>query len=139
MTHKPTGRNRTRHTVEQTLDRLSADPYDVAANRHRLEAQRDSDLLDEARRSEDAAVAVQELNARWKRARQARHALDRLRSGHYGVCESCGGAIGDARLDAVPWATRCIRCEAAREEIGRGDEKAGSPLPDWLDRTFDAA
>ncbi|MDO5739595.1 MAG: TraR/DksA C4-type zinc finger protein [Ornithinimicrobium sp.] len=40
---------------------------------------------------------------------QVRHALDRLDEGGYGVCEVCGEAIPEGRLEARPWATRCIR------------------------------
>jgi DnaK suppressor protein len=37
-------------------------------------------------------------------------ALHRLEEGTYGTCESCGGAIGEARLEAMPAAVRCITC-----------------------------
>jgi RNA polymerase-binding transcription factor DksA len=37
-------------------------------------------------------------------------AASRLDAGTYGVCERCGGAIGDARLAARPDATRCVDC-----------------------------
>jgi len=37
-------------------------------------------------------------------------ALARIESGTYGVCESCGTAISDARLEAMPAASRCIDC-----------------------------
>ncbi|MDX1733523.1 MAG: TraR/DksA C4-type zinc finger protein [Halioglobus sp.] len=37
-------------------------------------------------------------------------ALERIENGTYGVCESCGEDIGEARLTAVPEATRCMSC-----------------------------
>jgi len=40
-------------------------------------------------------------------------ALVRLDDGTYGVCERCGSAIGEARLEALPAARLCIRCAAA--------------------------
>ena len=42
------------------------------------------------------------------------HALARLDDGTYGTCESCGAAIGEARLEAVPAARRCITCASKR-------------------------
>ncbi|WP_345216461.1 TraR/DksA family transcriptional regulator [Georgenia halophila] len=39
-------------------------------------------------------------------------AMERLDAGTYGVCESCGGAIGEARLRARPVARTCIECAA---------------------------
>lgn len=37
-------------------------------------------------------------------------ALAKLDSDGFGRCEECGEAIADARLEAVPWARRCIGC-----------------------------
>lgn len=40
-------------------------------------------------------------------------AVARLRSGEYGRCERCGGPIGRERLEALPTATRCVKCQAS--------------------------
>ena len=37
-------------------------------------------------------------------------ALEQVRAGTYGVCETCGGAIAPARLEARPAARTCIAC-----------------------------
>ncbi len=37
-------------------------------------------------------------------------ALERIENGTYGACGSCGEAIGEARLKAIPEATRCLNC-----------------------------
>ncbi len=37
-------------------------------------------------------------------------ALAKIEEGTYGNCEICGEAIGDARLEALPWAISCINC-----------------------------
>ena len=44
-------------------------------------------------------------------------ALARLDAGSYGRCIRCGEPIAPDRLDALPWAARCIGCQrlAARE------------------------
>jgi RNA polymerase-binding protein DksA len=44
-------------------------------------------------------------------------ALQRIEAGTYGLCESCGRPISPERLEAIPWATRCIDCKR-REERG---------------------
>jgi len=46
-------------------------------------------------------------------------ALARLDAGTYGLCTACGNAIAPARLQVVPAAPRCIRCENAA--TGGGD------------------
>jgi len=35
-------------------------------------------------------------------------ALDKLDEGTYGTCDVCGAPIGRERLEAIPWAVRCI-------------------------------
>jgi len=46
---------------------------------------------------------------------QTRHALDRITTGTFGVCESCGNPIGKARLQAFPRATLCVECKQREE------------------------
>ena len=49
-------------------------------------------------------------------------ALERIRSGRYGKCDSCGGSIKAARLQAVPHATECIDCARAGERRMSNDD-----------------
>ena len=46
---------------------------------------------------------------------QTERALERIDAGTYGVCESCGKAIGKARLLAFPRATLCVECKQREE------------------------
>jgi DnaK suppressor protein len=46
---------------------------------------------------------------------QTEHALRRIAAGTYGSCESCGGPIGKARLQAFPRATLCVGCKQKQE------------------------
>lgn len=43
-------------------------------------------------------------------------ALERVRTGAYGKCEMCGADISLARLEALPFATLCVKCQAAAEK-----------------------
>jgi DnaK suppressor protein len=38
-------------------------------------------------------------------------ALGRLEAGTYGTCVRCGEPIAPERLEALPWANRCIDCQ----------------------------
>lgn len=40
-------------------------------------------------------------------------AAERLEAGTYGLCEACGGPIGEARMEALPDATLCVACKSA--------------------------
>ncbi len=43
---------------------------------------------------------------------EVEHALAKLDEGTYGLCDSCGGAISSARLEAIPQASLCIDCRS---------------------------
>jgi RNA polymerase-binding transcription factor len=45
--------------------------------------------------------------------REVEHALEKLGTDRYGVCENCGQEIAEARLEARPEARLCIECAAA--------------------------
>lgn len=42
-------------------------------------------------------------------------ALRRVKAGTFGTCQSCGGAVGKARLQAFPRATLCVTCKQREE------------------------
>jgi len=46
--------------------------------------------------------------ARLRSIEEAMEALDR---GQYGECIRCDDDINEKRLEAVPWATMCVRCQ----------------------------
>ncbi len=46
---------------------------------------------------------------------QTQRALDRISAGTFATCESCGRAIGKARLQAFPRATLCVECKQREE------------------------
>jgi DnaK suppressor protein len=45
---------------------------------------------------------------------QVEGALERFDNGTYGTCERCGTAIDPARLEALPYAILCLRCQQRR-------------------------
>ena len=54
-------------------------------------------------------------------------ALDRIEAGTYGKCERCGRPIAEERLQALPYASRCIACEqrVEREKGLKYDTESG--------------
>jgi DnaK suppressor protein len=47
--------------------------------------------------------------------RQVIEALKRLDGGIFGLCQKCGGPIGQQRLDAMPYTSHCVQCERTVE------------------------
>jgi DnaK suppressor protein len=46
---------------------------------------------------------------------QIESSLERIEEGSYGQCEECGVKIPKARLNAIPYATLCVRCAEQQE------------------------
>lgn len=42
-------------------------------------------------------------------------ALERIESGEYGDCVHCDEPVQEKRLEAVPWARHCLRCQDLQE------------------------
>jgi DnaK suppressor protein len=47
---------------------------------------------------------------------QVNEALERIDDKSFGVCIHCGEPIHAKRLDAVPWAQFCLRCQGLQEK-----------------------
>jgi DnaK suppressor protein len=54
-----------------------------------------------------AAVSTQE--ALLAMLGEVRHARRLVAAGTYGTCEVCGEPIPEGRLEALPWATHCVK------------------------------
>ncbi|NWF55021.1 MAG: TraR/DksA family transcriptional regulator [Syntrophaceae bacterium] len=55
-------------------------------------------------------------------------ALERLQDSTYGVCEECGGQIGEKRLLAMPFTAYCLECQQALE-----DEELSEKIRAWTE------
>jgi RNA polymerase-binding protein DksA len=82
-------------------------------DRHRLEVVSDREPDDEVAAacenvSRDMLAATLERERRT--LGEIESALLRMENGEYGTCDSCGAAIPKARLEALPWARRCVTC-----------------------------
>lgn len=42
-------------------------------------------------------------------------ALQRIEAGEFGDCINCGEPVQEKRLEAVPWARYCLRCQDLQE------------------------
>lgn len=75
----------------------------------------DPDSAERAKQLEDAVVVDTLGREARLELQQIADALRRMDEGRFGICASCGSPIGDARLQAYPYATECIDCATAGE------------------------
>jgi DnaK suppressor protein len=64
---------------------------------------------------------------------KVKEALDRIDSGTFGICESCGKQISEKRLMVRPVTTQCIECKTEDEKKELSDRlrsgKSGGKFP----------
>ena len=98
-------------------------------NRGDIAVQKTPDLLEEVQLAADRDMVIHNLHRESGLLRQVKAALARIADGSYGVCQHCEEEIRPKRLEAVPWAAYCVRCQEAvdRQEI----EPAGT-FPEGL-------
>ena len=69
-------------------------------------------------------LSVELVDRASKRMRDVESALHRLAEGDYGTCADCDEPIPFRRLTAIPWASRCVRCQEAADG-GTGPSRFG--------------
>jgi DnaK suppressor protein len=100
---------------QELLTALQQKLVELGGAKDGLAQERSNDPLDEAQAELALNLAVRQISIDWTTRRAVLAALDRIRSGEYGTCEHCGEPIHAKRLEAVPWATLCVTCQAVAE------------------------
>jgi DnaK suppressor protein len=97
------------------LESKLKDLLKLTGDRESLEIQQMADPLDQVRLSTDRDMAVETLNQHARSIHEIRAALDRIEEGNYGCCDHCDEQIPAKRLDALPWARMCVKCQSTTE------------------------
>ena len=85
-------------------------------NRDEIVIEKAPDALDEVQLAGERELAIRNLDRDSNMLRQIRRALARIADGSYGVCLHCEEDISPKRVNAVPWAAFCIKCQ---EQVDR--------------------
>jgi DnaK suppressor protein len=97
-----------RGLLQQKKDELIQRLYE-----HRAELHGDTDPDDEAAVAVQSVVkelALSNMEREIRTLAEVELSLRRLTTGEYGICGSCGQAIPEPRLRALPWTRLCVDC-----------------------------
>lgn len=83
-----------------------------------LRGQPSGDVVDAALDTAQDEISSQLAEVESRELASIETALERMRDGDYGVCESCNDGIPLARLQALPYAVMCIKCQRKAERNG---------------------
>ena len=125
-----------RHELQKQIDVLLAQHRDIHSHFRENSV---LDIEDMSLRDSTGAQQIALLEARTRERNQLDEALRRLDEGTYGICEHCEAPISPARLRAMPFARRCIKCQEQAElfeqVIQREDREEVGPRGGSLSET----
>ena len=101
----------------------------VLRRRDGIAIEKSADQMDEIQLATERDLAVRNVDRESGLLRDVQDALRRIHGGEFGTCMECESAISPKRLEAVPWAARCIQCqEAADRDRQEGTESVSATL-----------
>ena len=102
------------HYIEQPLRR-----------REEIAVENTPDTIDGVQNAAERELAISQLETKSNQLQSLKLALERIADGSYGTCLRCDAEISSKRLNAVPWASHCIRCqdilEHERQELAEDE------------------
>ena len=118
--------------LEKYKATLEAKKAEIAAslrNRDEIAIEKTADAIDEVQLAGERELAIRNLDRESILLRNVRAALARMADGSFGTCLHCEEDISPKRLNAVPWAPFCIRCQEAAD---RHEFEAGESIEQLL-------
>jgi len=77
----------------------------------------DSDFITESSEIEKDEMLVHQLESSLE---QIEDALEAINEGYFGICQKCGCSIDKGRLNTIPWAKYCYKCQVELENVEKG-------------------
>jgi RNA polymerase-binding transcription factor DksA len=87
---------------------------------HRVATEREIERMDRVQTGVPEEVLQKLDEQSRRRVDDIQAALARIEAGTYGYCEICGHVISQARLEVLPMARYCVRCQQHRENMASG-------------------
>lgn len=103
----------------QLLEARQAELAKLIRNRDGIVIEKSPDAFDELQYAAEREMAIRNLDRDSNLLRNVRAAHRRIEEGSFGLCLHCEDDISSKRLNAVPWAAFCIRCQ---ELVDQGDK-----------------
>ncbi len=114
--------------IQEILERKQAESMGGLRNHDGITIEKSADQMDEIQYATERYLAIRNVNRESTLLRQIKAALRRIHNGTFGTCTDCEETISPKRITAVPWATRCIRCQETADREGQETEDASETL-----------
>jgi DnaK suppressor protein len=105
--------------AKEILERKEAELVQVLRKRDGIAIEKSADQMDEIQYASERDLAIRNVDRESTLLREVKAALRRIHDNSFGTCVECESAISPKRLEAVPWALRCIQCQQAADRDGQ--------------------
>ena len=109
---------------KEVLEAKQAELAQVLRNRDGITIEKSPDALDEVQNAAERELAIRNLDRESNLLRNVRLALRRIDDESFGICLHCEEDISPKRINAVPWAAYCIKCQ---EQVDRHEIEVEEP------------
>jgi DnaK suppressor protein len=109
-------------SYRQALETKRSELVASSRNIDGIAVERAADWMDEVTLANDRHLALCALTRETLLYQQVSEAIERLRAGTFGLCLQCDDPISERRLQALPWASLCLRCQEVADNA-QGAEK----------------
>lgn len=119
---QPQDTDRIRRTIEARLDELRAEITDKLGEAALISGglERSADIGEQSVADDTATADFADARRDVVEYQSGQAALARLEAGDYGTCIDCGEDIPAPRLQAQPFAIRCVECQERHERAHGG-------------------
>jgi DnaK suppressor protein len=114
MDHQTVDRLRERLETERGEVRRQLDDLGARPDEGIEDPELDEGFADAGQAAAERANLLTLVRSLRDTLRDVEQALGKMEAGTYGLCEGCGGPIGDERLEALPAARLCMTCKRQR-------------------------
>jgi DnaK suppressor protein len=121
---------------KEALENKLAELSNSSDRRDEIQIERAPDSLDDLQNMMQRDLAVAQLNRDAKMIREVQRALARIEDESYGICLHCDEEINPRRLNAVPWAALCIKCQERADATQRHSENGSEDETFFEERSY---
>lgn len=103
--------------VKNKLESMRAELASELRQRSGIAVEQTADPMDQILSIIDREYRLAFLQRSAERYRAIQSALRRIEEGEYGICMECDEPISPKRLEAIPWAVYCVKCQEQLERL----------------------
>lgn len=98
----------------------------LVLNREGFQIEQAADMMDNLQLASNREFELDRLAKYSAEFSLVRQAMAAVNAGTYGECTDCGERIQAKRLQAIPWAIRCVSCQERSEATNGGQQTEDS-------------